>query len=232
MLNFLGKRIELLLIIGIVLTILSPWLFTRSIGIADFKDTGEIGSTIGGITAPITSLIGAFLIYFALVAQRQANKIQSENNAIQTLLTLILDLENKCDNLIFIDEKYQHRKGIAAFNSMSNVSYFDKLIPYMGETKGRFKNDLMSVINFGNYYSVITNASLIFDFIESSEIDKPNKDILRKKFHEIHTVYLNKSLCRLDEFYSEAIQNNKIKFDRFLEEIIIFRQKIIKINTP
>jgi hypothetical protein len=93
MLNFLGKRIELLLIFGITLTILSPWIFTRSIGFLDFQNTGEIGSTIGGVTAPITSLIGAFLIYYALVAQRQANKIQSENNTIQMLLTLILDLE-------------------------------------------------------------------------------------------------------------------------------------------
>ena len=133
MLNFLGKRIDILLLLGVIFTILSPWIFTRSLGIINLQDTGEIGSTIGGITAPITSLIGAFLIYYALVAQRQANKIQSENNTIQTLLTLILDLEKKCADLVFIDEKINQRKGIAAFNSMSSILYFREISPYMGE---------------------------------------------------------------------------------------------------
>lgn len=228
MLNFLGKRIDILLLLGVIFTILSPWIFTRSLGIINLQDTGEIGSTIGGITAPITSLIGAFLIYYALVAQRQANKIQSENNTIQTLLTLILDLEKKCADLVFIDEKINQRKGIAAFNSMSSILYFREISPYMGEKTDKFKNDLMTVINFGNYYNVITNAALIFDFIESSEIDISNKLILQKRFEQIYTIYLNKSLQRLDEYYTEDKQNGKIEYDKYLEEIIMFRHKIIK----
>ncbi|HCY40912.1 MAG TPA: hypothetical protein DHV48_06075 [Prolixibacteraceae bacterium] len=227
MLNYFGKRVEILLLIGIVLTILSPWIFTRSLGFINFHDTGDIGSTIGGITAPITSLIGALLIYYALVAQRQANKIQSENNSIQTLLTLILDLENKCSNLIFIDEKLNQRKGIAAFNSTSSILYYDQIKPYMGEKTDRYKNDLMVVINFGNYFNVISNAALIYDFIVLSEIDKTNKHILQKRFEQIYIVYLNKSLRRLDEYYTEDKQNDKIKYDKYFEEILMFRNKMI-----
>ena len=228
MLNFLGKRIEILLLLGIIFTVISPWVFTRNVGLIDFQNTGEIGSTIGGITAPITSLIGAFLIYYALVAQRQANKIQSQNNTTQTLLTLILDLEKKCDNLIFIDENLNHRKGIASFNSMGSVLYFRQLTPYMGEKNDKYKNDLMTVINFGNYYNVITNAALIFDFIKSSEIDKSSKLILEKRFKQIYTVYLNKSLRRLDEYYSEDKKKGKIEYDRYLEEIVMFREKVME----
>lgn len=227
MLDFIGKRIGILLLFGITLTILSPWIFTRTIGFINFQDTGDIGSTIGGITAPITSLIGAFLIYFALVAQRQANKIQSDNNSIQSLLTLILELENKCSNLIFIDENLNHRKGIAAFNSISSILYFRDITPYFGVKVDQTHSDLMNVVNFANYYNVITNADLIYDFIESSKIDQSNKYILQKRFNQIYTVYLNKSLNSLDAYYSKDKQNNSIKCDKYLDEIVNFRNKLI-----
>ena len=41
--------------------------------IFSFEDTGEIGDTIGGITAPFLSFFGAILIYLALKAQIEAN---------------------------------------------------------------------------------------------------------------------------------------------------------------
>lgn len=63
------------LIIGIILIIISPFLFTRAFGIIDFSDTGEIGDTIGGITSPISSIIGSILVFYALKAQIEANEI-------------------------------------------------------------------------------------------------------------------------------------------------------------
>lgn len=61
--------------IGIILVIISPFIFTRQLGFISFKETGQIGDTIGGITAPIVNLIGAILVFFALHAQIEANKI-------------------------------------------------------------------------------------------------------------------------------------------------------------
>lgn len=69
------KFIAITLIIGIILIIISPFIFTRVLGIIDFSDTGEIGDTIGGITAPISSIIGSILVYYALKAQIEANEI-------------------------------------------------------------------------------------------------------------------------------------------------------------
>lgn len=48
---------------------------TRGWSGISFQDTGTIGDTIGGITAPLTSLIGSILVYFALKAQIDANKL-------------------------------------------------------------------------------------------------------------------------------------------------------------
>lgn len=65
-------------IVGLLIFLL-PWLFTRDWGLTPFVGTGEIGDTIGGITAPFLNFFGAILIYLALKAQIDANdKIQAQ----------------------------------------------------------------------------------------------------------------------------------------------------------
>lgn len=64
-----------LLWIGIPICLLSPIIFTQYSGIADFTTTGNIGDTIGGITAPFINILGAILVFLALKAQIQANLI-------------------------------------------------------------------------------------------------------------------------------------------------------------
>lgn len=66
---------KVVLLIGIPIILISPFIFTRSLGFVSFTETGQIGDTIGGLTAPIVNLIGAILVYFALYAQIEANKI-------------------------------------------------------------------------------------------------------------------------------------------------------------
>lgn len=62
--------------VGIAVFLL-PLLFIQDWGWFSFKDTGPIGDTIGGITAPFLNFFGAILIYLALKAQIDANnKIQ------------------------------------------------------------------------------------------------------------------------------------------------------------
>ena len=69
------SRIALLVLaIGVICLLITPYLFTRP-GIISFKDSGSIGDTIGGITSPITGLIGSILIFLALRAQIVANEI-------------------------------------------------------------------------------------------------------------------------------------------------------------
>jgi hypothetical protein len=75
MTNKATNKVLILLFIGIVFVLFAPYVFTRQFGLISFRDTGTIGDTIGGITAPITSLIGSILVYFALKAQIDANKL-------------------------------------------------------------------------------------------------------------------------------------------------------------
>jgi hypothetical protein len=78
----------LTLIVGILFVLFAPIIMTRSWGYFSFITTGQIGDTIGGITAPITSLIGSILIFFALRAQIEANNIvqkQIQNQNVEEL---------------------------------------------------------------------------------------------------------------------------------------------------
>lgn len=64
------------LVIGIVLILISPLFFfvARFMNLS-YAETGTIGDTIGGITSPITGLIGAILVYYAFLIQLEANKM-------------------------------------------------------------------------------------------------------------------------------------------------------------
>lgn len=68
------------LISGVILLIITPYLLTKNYiwsGL-DFTKTGNIGSTIGGITAPFMSLIGSILVYLSFRMQSKMNAIQFE----------------------------------------------------------------------------------------------------------------------------------------------------------
>jgi hypothetical protein len=68
------------LILGVVLCIIMPIMLTLPAvdPIFNYSDTGEIGDTIGGITSPFVSLIGSILVFYALKAQIDANRLIQE----------------------------------------------------------------------------------------------------------------------------------------------------------
>ena len=68
--DMLGHAKWFLIAGGLIILIL-PFLLTGQYFLErfNFSETGQIGDTIGGITAPFMSLIGAFLVFYALKAQ-------------------------------------------------------------------------------------------------------------------------------------------------------------------
>ena len=69
------RQSKILFLIGILLVVIIPIILTQYSFLFDFTNTGQIGDTIGGITAPITNLIGAILVYYAFLVQLDANKL-------------------------------------------------------------------------------------------------------------------------------------------------------------
>lgn len=78
----------IILLIGCILIIVLPTLITTfhiSLGClnTDFTNTGQIGDTIGGITAPFIGLISIWLLYKTFREQRRFNEKQLEFNEEQ-----------------------------------------------------------------------------------------------------------------------------------------------------
>ena len=53
---------KILLLIGAPITFLTPIIFTQEAWFFDFTNSGQVGDTIGGITAPFMNLLGAILV--------------------------------------------------------------------------------------------------------------------------------------------------------------------------
>lgn len=74
------KKIAIIVLtIGIIVMFFAPYLFTTFFYI-NFKDTGQIGDTIGGILSPLVNLIGAVLVYLSFQQQIISNNIQLDLN--------------------------------------------------------------------------------------------------------------------------------------------------------
>lgn len=86
--------------LGVVFTIISPYLFIQNSNIFDFTKSGQIGDTIGGITSPILNILGDILIFLALKSQLDSNlelKIQIERQDKQ----FSMELESKEINQLY-----------------------------------------------------------------------------------------------------------------------------------
>ena len=98
--NNLLRIALIVLIIGVIGIVAVPFLFTKS-GFS-FAETGHIGDTIGGITAPISSLVGSVLVFLALKGQILANKITLEQIRDQQL-----EVERKKE-ITYVSDLYKY----------------------------------------------------------------------------------------------------------------------------
>lgn len=112
----------LLSILGIILILFGAiWLFTRNAFLSSFvlsDRPSDIGAAIGGITAPITSLLGSFLIYLSFRAQFSANRLLKEQWEYDTLRERFNDIQN---NLASI--KYTYTIATGGFRIEGNVGW-------------------------------------------------------------------------------------------------------------
>lgn len=106
------KSAKWLLRVGIPLCLLTPLIFTRSCEGPNFLATGQIGDTIGGITAPFINLLGAILVFLALKAQVEANLLIQEQ----------ID-EQAADKKIELESKQLHTFYENLKTSIDNYTY-------------------------------------------------------------------------------------------------------------
>lgn len=72
--TFLDRYLGTIVLTGGIIILVCPILLTRKFGFFDFTETGQIGDTIGGLTAPFIGLLSVLVVYKAWTAQISANK--------------------------------------------------------------------------------------------------------------------------------------------------------------
>lgn len=78
---------------SILIILCMPFLLTRNgLECLDFRETGQIGDTIGGITAPFIGLINVILLCYTLYCQNQSHKEQTELAANEQFKSALFSL--------------------------------------------------------------------------------------------------------------------------------------------
>lgn len=127
--NLKNKFPIIIFLIVLVLISVAPYIITRDFtkfGFVSFKDSGQIGDTIGGITAPLVGLISAYLVYRALKAQIDANKQLSDQFSKQQIDTVrALRLQADANSLL---REQLNQQQIATSNQIKDADIQYKML--------------------------------------------------------------------------------------------------------
>ncbi|MDW7693881.1 hypothetical protein R9C00_03910 [Flammeovirgaceae bacterium SG7u.111] len=164
-----AKTAIYILIIGVLFIAIAPILFTRTWGLIKFSGTGEIGDTIGGITAPIASVIGSILVFLALRAQIKANEYIIEQNKLQKDLfdteTEKFQLEQKRLKEDKIEENKQKKAQYLFLQYNFLVSEFNDFKYAKGDRNSAFYRELTG------YYAILEFVEKELQVIPYTEDD-------------------------------------------------------------
>jgi hypothetical protein len=186
-----------ILYLGIIFTFISPFVLTLGarFHIFDFSNTGQIGDTIGGITAPIVNILGAVLVFYALRAQIEANKLiqdqfyeqkkeELENKNIQHISVLYSDFVKNIEDFTFDKEKnvgsFETRKTELVFYTGSlAIHYFLKDLEYYGVRNPHNNEEIMNNGKIRQFYSILKSLDILLDKISNSKIQNIDREFYK-----------------------------------------------------
>lgn len=182
------KYSKYLLIWGTLIMIIAPFFFTFVFK-TSLINSGQIGDTIGGITSPIVSLIGAILVYYALSAQIDSNKIlaiqieeakakEQKAKEEQHVFQLYNFFSDNISNFTF-EDKEEHLKGepdpsLIIYNGSIALDHF---VDFLQKQKidSHDKEKILENRNTREFISIIKSADLLIDALKQASLDIEDK---------------------------------------------------------
>lgn len=185
----------LLLGLLLIFSASSLYIFTKPAiwDTLNFSNKGQIGDTIGGITAPVINSVGAILVFVSFQAQIKANKIQADllkqgtNNQnydrnFKVAIDLLNELKDDVNNLVYQDQYMSsEERGVAALTTFVNRLHNTW-------TKIVFNKHLGNTI-YARYRFILSEFDLITYHIETSnfrEGEKEKLSIFVKNYYLTH----------------------------------------------
>jgi len=234
------KYVLFLLIVGIILLLFtSLFVFTRPAKWVswDFSNTGQIGDTIGGITAPITGLIGAILVFLSFKAQIKANEIQikalkeekksnNQQKQFDKYASSFDEIRKSLNNIEFIVEN----KG---FSPNSNDYVSPIYVKYSG--LNAINEFVLRLENSNNYFHqkydvfgilisfrfLIESISYLRQQVRNCVEDKQDKQFLLDETMQFYNGFLK-------EFTNRITQCNTTDLIAEIEKLKIVKEQIDK----
>jgi len=211
-----NRQLILFTVILVILCFLSVIIFTLPTFIAqlNLSTSGNIGSAIGGLTAPVIGIATALLLYLALTKQIQSNIEQRLKNESDILFALINQLETELSTFYYTysrgKDQFRHY-GIEGLNEFSHQFYHDYSLK---DLKFPFKDYYASK----QILLLIRSFRLVERRIELASLSKGYKKLFLDKLDAFYS-------CRLhDPIYKIvlAIEKNPHIKDEVSDELELF----------
>lgn len=186
--NKVDQDAKWVLIVGTILTIVSPFV-VYVFDLDQLSKYGTVGDTIGGITSPVSQLLGALLIYLALKAQLDANKIlqnqvneDNRQSLIRHDLEQIHELYSLFQNNI---RSFSYENNNSVFSGKRAIKNFFKDIEEMN-IDIHTDDDVLKIDGVREILSIINSAKLILQKSKNSKLEKEDKEFYNTLiYHEL-----------------------------------------------
>ena len=159
-----------------------------------------MGDTIGGLTAPVVGILGAFLVYRSFLVQIRANEEIRKENFLKLLDDYIDKLSgDSTKNIInVIPEKYE--RWLNYVENQPNIDQREK------EEKIRDTKNSLTRFDF-----LLTKTNYLFDKIYSDKVNEIERGfILLFKINElINKYYQIVTLRKIKAFYPKILDHSQ-----------------------
>ena len=214
----INRRILLFSIIIILLCFVSIVIFTLPAFLPQLNlalsTKSNIGSAIGGITAPLIGIISSILLYMALTKQVESNIDQRLKNESDIIFVLINQLDAEISNFyskITQSGKEIKKTGVEALNDFTMEFRYHYLLKNFGSTFSGFfeANQLLLIVR---------SYELIEKRIEIASLSKEFKQLFQKKLDALYDCKLKIPLTNI----SIAVEEHPNMKDDITNEIQLF----------
>ncbi len=194
------------LLITVIVVFLPLILTCEAFSFIDFKKTGGIGDTLGGITAPFINSLAALLVFWAYKEQRKANELLRNQQKLQFIQTEISRLEELPERILFS----------GSFKKESPVL---DIVPHEKKTS-------INMVLYKNTKYIIQIFEHLIDQLNNTNEDT---DFLKSKFKILYNAKYKEFMDNIEENINLVVSAYKIEEDDLLaKELISMNIKLDK----
>lgn len=170
------KRIKIIILTLLILIVALPFVFTQFSSCFPFNDKSSIiGETIGGITAPLVSILGALIIYTSFKEQVKFNSHQVEYQNIERFRNDFVEIKNEFHRVEFNEDEIH--------KSLKNESFESAIEIYVRDLE---KNNDGNISFEYQFKYVLYLIQYFIIEIEKSNLRKQNKKLIIKKLYQFY----------------------------------------------